>query len=233
MTTAAAVLIENEKDGTLLVLVAEGECTVGGPASDEGNGEFLVTLPAFYLALHPVTNAQYQRFVKETGKHGDWKPQAAGDHPAVNVSWDDAQAYGTWAGLRLPTELEWEKSARYVDGREYPWGATWDDTKCRNGRNHGKEQTTGMWGYPAGCSPWGAYQLSGNVWEWCADTHESGAYARYKQGDLTPPKGGGARVLRGGSWLVDDPARFRGAVRDLRDPDNWRFNYGFRCARTL
>ena len=94
------VLIENEKDGTLLVQIPGGECVAGGPGSDEGNGTFGITLPAFYLALHPVTNARYQQFVQETGTHSDWKPKATGDHPAVNVSWDDAQAYCAWAGLR-------------------------------------------------------------------------------------------------------------------------------------
>ena len=225
-------LIENEKDGTLLVTVPTGECTVGGPGSDEGNDAFRVTLPAFYLALHPVTNAQYQRFARETGKHGHRDPKAAGDHPAVNVSWDEAQAYCSWAGLRLPSELEWEKGARYVDGREYPWGSTWDEAKCRNSKNRGTEETSGAWEYADGCSPWGPYQMSGNVWEWCADWFGQDAYGRYKRGNLTPPKSGDARVQRGGSWHYGVDGLFRGGSRFIPSSVYGDAANGFRCART-
>lgn len=123
-------LIENPKDGTLLALIPEGEFLAGGSGSDEGGGKpFPVRLPAYYLALHPVTNAQYKRYKPEWTRDDD--------HPAVRVSWDDAQAYAKWAGLRLPSELEWEKGARGRDGREYPWGKEWDAGKCRNSNNRG------------------------------------------------------------------------------------------------
>jgi serine/threonine-protein kinase len=177
------------------------------------------------MALHPVTNAQYKRYRPE------WKRDD--DHPVVEVNWDEAQAYAQWAGLRLPGELEWEKGARGTDGREYPWGNQWDEGKCRNDKNKGSGQTCRVWSYPQGQSAWGMYQMAGNVWEWCEDWYESGAYTRYKAGNLTPPKTGDYRVLRGGSWGFFDSVDFRCADRFHFRPDLRSLSDGFRCARTL
>ena len=248
------LLIENPKDGTLLALIPEGEFLAGGAGSDEGKGTFKVRIPAYYLALHTITNAQYARFLnEEKPKKEDqdkWidldsscyvrlmgkSYEAYGgkeNHPVVQVSWYGAEAYCKWAGLRLPTELEWEKGSRGTDGREYPWGKEWDQNKCRNSMNKGNEQTCEVWKYEAGCSPWGLYQMAGNVWEWCADWYESGDYDRYKRGDLASPKSGSSRVLRGGSWFLDLTDLFRCADRDDRGPAYRSYLNGFRGARAF
>jgi formylglycine-generating enzyme len=223
------LLIEHPKTGMLMVWVPPGKFT-----TDTGGGApFAVDLPGFHMGVHPVTNRQYAQFVSATGHRPPdnqfWQKAAKAEHPVTDVSWDDATACCQWAGLRLPGELEWEKAARWTDGRLYPWGREWDQARCRNNKNKGNETTAGVWRYATGTGGFGGYQLSGNVWEWCADWYDSDAYTRYRQGNLTPPSSGQSRVLRGGSWRNDHPGNVAASYRYDRHPGTRLGGYGIRC----
>ena len=241
--TGGGQTITNPKDSTMkLILIPAGEAIFGSSdadrnASGDEKPQFRAALPAYYIGETEVTNAQYKRFVDATRHRAPdhWGngriPPGLENHPVEYVSWEDAKAYCDWAGLRLPSELEWEKAARGTDGRIYPWGNEWDKTRCVNGENHGNDGTAPVGSYPSGRSPYGLQDMAGNVWEWCADWYDSDAYDRYAAGGgLTPPASGSYRVLRGGSW-GNVTYGCRSAGRYDSYPDGWYYYYGFRVAR--
>ena len=237
-------LVVNAADGSVLVYVPAGEFEMGdGQHAD--CPKHRVYVEAYYIGLYCVTNAQYGRFVAATGHRapdtadfGDvvWRgksyPPEKSDHPVVCVSWDDAVAYGTWAGLRLPTEAEWEKAARGPAGWLYPWGNTWDATRCRHDGNRGGATTYRVDDYPGGVSGYGTYNQAGNVWEWCADWYGADYYTQSPRANPRGPETGSYRVDRGGSWRLGDAAVLRGAYRNWYAPATRNDDLGFRLVRT-
>jgi len=181
----------------------------------------------------------------------DWRhpegPQSElgdrGDHPVIHVSWRDAVAYCEWSGTRLPTEAEWEYAARGgTTGTAFPWG---DDLEP--GGEHRMNVFQGNFpgdntvadGY-AGTAPvdafppngFGLHNVTGNVWEWCADWYEPGYYARAPRESPTGPDHGEHRVMRGGSYLchISYCRRYRVSARSGNEPDSTTGNLGFRVA---
>jgi len=204
------ILAVLERLGFEWVFVPAGEFVMG-----EGGSERRGHVEGYRIGKYPVTNAQFARFVEETGYDagGDWRSAfkpGKERHPVVWVSWHDAMAFCEWAGVALPSEEQWEKAARGTDGRTYPWGDQWDASRC----NIGGSGTTPVDQYPMGSSPYGCHDMSGNVLEWCSDEYRSGS---------------AVRVLRGGSW--NDLARgVRAAFRSRNEPGYRNVNFGFRCA---
>jgi formylglycine-generating enzyme required for sulfatase activity len=239
-----------EKAEMELCLVPAGEFPMGSGRSDRSardneKPQHRVHVDAFYIGRYPATQAQYARFVQakdhrvpfyeaDWTRPYNWDPEAKGpprdrsDHPVVLVSWDDAVAFCRWAGLRLPTEAEWEKAARGTDERIYPWGNTWDPGRC-NSHEGKKGGTTPVGAFsPEGDSPYGCADIAGNAWEWCADRYDEAFYASSPERNPLGPAAGETRVQRGGSWNYVSSYQ-RAANRGWNYPDTRENCLGFRC----
>lgn len=143
----------------------------------------------------------------------------------IYVSWDNASAFCSWAGRKLPAEAQWEKAVRGTDGRIYPWGNTFDKTLA-NSFEGGKGDTTAVGSYTRGASFYGAMDMAGNVWEWVGDWY--GSYPSGTQQNPTGATSGRYRVLRGGSWL-NNALEVRAANRNFNYPGHYWGLSGFRC----
>jgi formylglycine-generating enzyme required for sulfatase activity len=200
-----------------------------------------VEVRPFYIDRYEVTNALYQKFIEATGQptpvdHHDpmfysWlngKPPAGQEnHPVVYVSWYDADAYCQWAGKRLPTEEEWEKAARGTDGRAWPWGNTFDGAKC-NIYESSPLWTTPVGSYPQGVSPYGVYDMCGNVAEWTASWYQPYPESKIQRASF----GEHFKVARGGGWPLPQEPWSRATNRNLAQPPDYSHrSLGFRCAK--
>lgn len=164
-----------------------------------------VYLDTYYIGEYPVTNLEYREFVRATGHPappgwtgGEFEPGLE-RHPVVQVTWRDASVYAEWKGMRLPTEAEWEKAARGQDERLYPWGSRFVDGECCNSGNM-IGGTTPVDEYPLGKSPYGVWDMAGNVQEWCQDYHDAEFYQLSPSRNPTGPQVGHERVLRAGHF---------------------------------
>ena len=242
-----------------MVYVPAGPFVLG--AEGELPPQIAILEKGFWMDKTPVTNEQYQHFLKANPEHRapvleedwakpyNWKgrdfPKGKEKHPVVLVSWDDAQEFCKWAKKVLPLELQWEKAARGIDGRRYPWGNAWNLKYCNSASWWAKKD---LWDYEKDWKPWRENEFdknysgkeimttsvgqffeqlqiespyrcvdsAGNVWEWCEDFYDEQK---------------ATRVVRGGAWY-DPPQEVSCAIRSHDVADDRNDSIGIRCART-
>ncbi|MEJ5378425.1 MAG: SUMF1/EgtB/PvdO family nonheme iron enzyme [bacterium] len=222
-------------DGAEMVLVPGGPFIMGSTTEDlrqvflldqRETPVFLTEMPArkvhvgpFFIDRYPVTNYQYRRFVMDTGHRAPWlweDPRWNGAmQPVVGVGWEDARAYARWAGKSLPTEEQWEKAARGTDGRWWAWGDEFLPNRC-NSREYGLGRTSEIGIFDEGVSPYGCYDMCGNVWEMCEGVWQ----------ENHPPMRGGCFL--GSATFVRVTCRWT-----PEDPVNGAHWLGFRCVKEI
>lgn len=232
----------NQKDGAELVLIPAGEFLMGSqPERDPyfygaESPVHTVNLRDYWIYRTEVTNAMYR---KCAAVHACPKPDRISsntrldyfenpqydNYPVVYVSWKDANAYCKWAGGRMPTEAEWEKAGRGIDGRLFPWG---DQTPNKDLAQFNASDTAPVGSFIDGASPYGVFDMAGNVIEWVFDWFQS---TYYKISPVDNPRGpatGDDRVYRGGSYH-NDAGAIRVVMRGGRRESHSNVDIGFRC----
>ena len=199
-----------------------------------------VWLDDYVMDVYEVTVGRYAAFLSATGRMPPmfWEqadPVQHHDRPIIGVNWDDADACCRWAGKRLPTEAEWEKAARGTDNRLYPWGdqqPTPDLANYALGARFSYGQVLMPVGrYERGKSPYGIYELAGNVWEWVQDWYEGSYYERSPERNPQGPDHGQFKVLRGGSW--SELPKYLLTYGRFKLPPSTQNSYtGFRCVKS-
>ena len=183
--------------------------------------------PSYWIDKYPVTNSEYLAFCEATEYKTplDWEegkpPQSKMNHPVTMVNRDDAMAYAKWAGKSLPTEAQWEKAARGTDGQQFPWGNEFKDNACNWNHPEIVKETTEVDAFPNGVSPYGVWDMCGNVFEWCADGPGVGEFLS-------------SAYLKGGAWISTSAFELRAAARGHAGfVNNVSEFYGFRCIKNI
>jgi formylglycine-generating enzyme required for sulfatase activity len=219
-------------DGATLVYVPAGEFTMGSDYSPDEQPIHKVNLPAFWIDQTEVTTNQYAACISagkcDPPSNTDHFNTAYANYPVVDADWKQAKAYCEWAGRRMPTEAEWEKAARGTDGRIYPWGNDAPSNSLLINITL-DVHIAAVGKIPKGKSPYGAYDMAGNVWEWVNDWYNETYYQSSPLSNPLGPNSGQYRVVRGGSTNYSDND-VRSASRDRFDPTYHSTDIGFRCA---
>ena len=221
-----------------MVLIPSGEFIMGSNERwDDETPEYIESVEKFYIDAYEVTNAEYEKFTYDTKREVPYHwsngkvPKNKKNHPVIYVNWYDAEGYCKWEGKRLPTEQEWEKAARGDSGNIYPWGNTWAIDKS-NHPYKGSTGTESVGSYPNGTSPYGLYDMSGNVWEWVDSFYLPHPGNNINRGEYGTDK----RVLKGGSWF--DCLSYGCGLsaptfnRSFFTPEVRNNSFGFRCAKS-
>ena len=196
-----------------------------------------VDVDAFHIDRYEVTQADYDLCVKVGVCQANKRFPGEGgpNQPVVGVSWVDAETYCRWSNKRLPTEAEWEKAARGEDGRLYPWGDSLSCTMSNYGNGHNNEcpnnpgHSAPVGSYAEDVSPWGLYDMGGNVWEHVSDFYDSSYFKRAPRRNPGGPANGRHHVVKGGSWYTTSH-NIASSARISRSQSRNQYD-GFRCAK--
>ena len=247
ITTSSLEEITDAK-GVSMRLVPAGEFTMGSEGGESNEKPVhQVYLDAYYMDKYEVTNEMYAKCVDvgtcvPPGYIRYFSQSSYANHPVIYVDWNMANQYCSWRdNARLPTEAEWEKAARGTTNNTYPWG---NDISCNNANYtypgggiyiqqvHCVRGTRGVGSYESGKSPYGIYDMAGNVWEWINDWYDRNYYDNSSSLNPFGPDSGTYKVIRGGAWNALNKYA-RTSARFEIDPTMSRFYIGFRCSRSL
>lgn len=221
-------------DGSVLIHIPAGEFIMGDNGFDAPI--HTVNVDSYWIQQTKVTNRMYEQCVKAgvcapptqtLGGPVFSNPEFA-SHPVVGVTWQQAQTYCNWIQGNLPTEAQWEKAARGLSGNPYPWGTGSPSCSLLNFSNC-VGRTSNVTAQQFGKSPFGLYDMAGNVFEWVYDWYSQTYYSQSPSANPTGPESGQYRVVRGSSF-ESASEQIASAIRRFDEPTDYRRDTGFRCA---